>query len=163
MAKNKKTIEHPLEDFFNIEKKSTEVVVHERNTELTKVDSYDDKDRELEEDFQEIYDKALDGYDDLSESVHTIEGKYKARLSEVAIQHLNTALNAAAQKAKLKELKDKLEHSNKKPPSQVTNNTLVVEDRNAFLRQMRQMAQQDQQQSAIDAEVEEINNDEKDE
>lgn len=138
MTSNKttKTIDHPLEDVFDIERGTTEVEVYNHEGELVKADEYDKKDDEIDGQFQEIYDSAMEGYDLLAEELIKVEGKYKARMGEVSVQHLNAALNAAAHKAKLKEHKDKLE-SKSKTPSSVTNNTLVV-DRNDLLEELRQ-------------------------
>ncbi len=131
-----KVIDHPLEDFFDIEPSSTEIEVFERGGELVKDEEYDPKDEEIEEQFQEIYDSAMDGYDELSEEVHRVEGRYKARMGEVSVQHLNAALNAASQKAKMKEHKDKLDKKTGGGP-RVTNNTLIVDDRSALLDELR--------------------------
>ena len=132
-----KHIDHPLEEFFDIQRGSTEVEVIERESILVEAEEYDKKDTEIEEQFQEVYDSAMDGHDTLAEEVHTVDGKYKARMGEVAVQHLNVALNAASQKAKLKEHKDKLENSGKSTGSHVTNNTLIVDDRSALLAELR--------------------------
>jgi hypothetical protein len=133
-----KVIDHPLEEFFGIERGSTEVQVFERKNEAVKSEYYDDKDKEIDDQFQEIYDSAMDGYDELAEELHKVEGRYKARVGEVSVQHLNAALNAASHKARLKEHKDKLESKLKSGPSSVTtNNTLVVDDRSALLEQLR--------------------------
>lgn len=132
-----KTIEHPLEDVFDIQKGSTEVEVYEREGELVTADGYDEKDKEIDEQYQEIYDAAMDGYDLLADELHKVEGKYKARVGEVSVQHLNAALNAASHKAKLKEHKDKLEAKGDQTPSSVThNNTLIVDDRTALIREL---------------------------
>lgn len=134
-----KVIEHPLEEYFDIERGTTEVEVYEREGELVNARDYDDKDREIDEQFQEIYDSAMDGYDLLAEELHKVEGRYKARVGEVSVQHLNAALNAADRKAKLKEHKDKLESKKTSGPSSVTNhNTLIVDDRSALLKQLRE-------------------------
>ena len=134
-----KVIEHPLEEVFDIERGTTEVEVYERESELVDPHAYDDKDTEIDAQFQEIYDSAMDGYDLLSEELHSVEGKYKARVGEVSVQHLNAALNAASHKARLKEHKDKLESKKTSGPSHVTNNnTLIVDDRSALLNQLRQ-------------------------
>lgn len=142
--KNKtiKNIEHPLEEVFDIESGSTEVEVYERETEVVDVHQYDEKDKEIDSQYQEIYDSAMDGYDTLAEELHSVEGKYKARVGEVSVQHLNAALNAASHKAKLKEHKDKLETKKTSGPSHVTtNNTLVVDDRSALMRELRSKVQ----------------------
>lgn len=139
--KNKvtKNIDHPLEEFFDIEKGSTEVEVYEREGELVDPHAYDEKDREIDAQFQEIYDSAMDGYDTLAEELHKVEGKYKARIGEVSVQHLNAALNAASHKAKLKEHKDKLESkADGAGASRVTNNnTLVIDDRSTLVSELR--------------------------
>lgn len=132
-----KLIDHPLEEFFDIQRGSTELEVIERDTDLVEIQEYDKKDVEIEEQFQEVYDSAMDGHDTLAEEVHTVEGKYKARMGEVAVQHLNVALNAASSKAKLKEHKDKLENKGKSSGSHITNNTLIVDDRSALLAELR--------------------------
>ena len=133
-----KTIEHPMEEFFDIEPKSTEIEVYEREGELITAEGYDEKDREIDGQFEEIYDAAMEGYDLLSDELHKVEGKYKARVGEVSVQHLNAALNAANSKARLKEAKDKLETKKVAGPSSVTNNnTLVVTDRDKFMDQLR--------------------------
>lgn len=133
-----KTIEHPLEEVFDIERETTEIEVYEREGELIDPHSYDEKDQEIDAQFQEVYDSAMDGYDQLSEELFKVEGKYKARVGEVSVQHLNAALNAASHKAKFKEHKDKLESKSKAGPSHVTNNnTLYVDDRSRFLDELK--------------------------
>lgn len=132
-----KTIEHPLEEFFDIESGTTEIEVYEREGELLPAEQYDPKDSEIEEQFQEVYNSAMDGYDLLSLELNKVEGRFKARVGEVSVQHLNTALNAASLKAKLKEHKDKLESKGKSPSHVTNNNTLIVDDRSALLEQLR--------------------------
>lgn len=143
--KNKvvKIIEHPIEEFLDIERGTTEIEVFAREGEIISAETYDTKDDEIDGQFQEIYDNAMDGYDLLSEELHKVEGRYKARMGEVSVQHLNAALNAASSKAKLKEHKDKLESIGKKGPSSVThNNTLIVDDRSALLDALRKQMEQ---------------------
>ena len=132
-----KVIEHPLEGVFDIDRGSTEVEVYERDSEIVESREYDDKDQEIDSQFQEIYDSAMDGYDLLSEELHSVEGKYKARVGEVSVQHLNAALNAASHKAKLKEHKDKLETKKGGSSHVTTNNTLVIDDRSALMKELR--------------------------
>jgi hypothetical protein len=120
-----KTIEMPMEDFLNIEPASTVLTRTERETELSESPIYDEKDSEIEQAFQEVYDKSLSGYERLIDELDSTETKYVGRLSEVAVQHLNTALAAASKKADLKSHKDKL---HKKPGvnPQTINNTLII-------------------------------------
>ena len=143
-TKTVKVIDHPLEDFFDIEKGTTEVTVYERGGdsiegELVQAEEFDDKDREIEEQFEEVYNVAMEGYDLLADEMLKVEGKYKARVGEVSVQHLNTALNAASLKARLKEHKDKLEAKTKTPANVTNNNTLIVDDRSALLRQLKEI------------------------
>jgi len=132
-----KTIDHPMEEFLDIESGTTEVEVYQREGEIIKSEDYDEKDSEIDEQYQEIYDSAMEGYDLLSEEIDKVEGKYKARIGEVSVQHLNVALNAASHKAKMKQHKDKLESKDKTPSTVTNHNTLVVSDRDALMDQLR--------------------------
>jgi len=129
---------HPLEDHFDIDKGSTELVVTKRKTELGKYESYDDKDKEIEEDYQMIMDSALDMVDRVREHIDGgAEAKFLARLAEVAGQQLSIALNAAEKKAKLKDSKDKFNFRKATAPGSKTinnNNMTIVMDRNEMLR-----------------------------
>lgn len=103
-----KVISHPCEDVFDIEPGTTTVTVPApRQTQLVRAEYYDEKDVEIEEQYQEIYDKAMDAFDDIQSDMEGIEGKYKARNNEVGVAFLNAALAAAKEKARLKEHKDK--------------------------------------------------------
>lgn len=135
----KELVDHPLEEFFNIEPSSTEVVKYQRKTELTPYQEFDEKDTELEETYQEIYDAAMTGYDNLQEMIDTADTKFAARLGEVSVQHLNVALAAASKRANLKENKDKLIARAKTAGTKggnTTNNIVLVEDRNELLRRL---------------------------
>ena len=66
-------IAHPLEEYFNIESGSTEVVRYERKTELLKYEEFDEKDSELEQTYQEIYDAAMTGFDTLKDIMDTAD------------------------------------------------------------------------------------------
>jgi hypothetical protein len=59
--KNKitKTIEHPMEEFLGIESGTTEIEVFSREGELITAEGYDEKDREIDEQFQEILSKLI--------------------------------------------------------------------------------------------------------
>lgn len=127
-----KIVSHPLEEFFNIEPASTEVTKIVRKTELDVYDEFDDKDTELENTFQEVYDAAMSGYDNLQDMIDIADTKFTARLSEVSVQHLNTALAAASKRAQLKENKDKLNLKARSNTSKTQNN-LIIMDRNAAL------------------------------
>lgn len=140
----KELVDHPLEEFFNIEPASTEVVKYQRKTELTPYQEFDEKDTELEETYQEIYDAAMTGYDNLQEMIDTADTKFAARLGEVSVQHLNVALAAASKRASLKENKDKmLARAKSGPAGKTTNNIVLVEDRNELLRRLMGTASED--------------------
>ena len=130
-----KTVEHPLEEVMGIERGTTLVEYEETlPTELVEHQEYDDKDAEIEEQFQEVYDKAMDAFDAQSDITDQVEGKYAARNAEVAAQFLNTALNAAKEKSGQKQHKDKLEVSkqNAGKPGTVQNNLIM--DHNEMMR-----------------------------
>jgi len=129
------TIEHPLEEVFDIATNTTEISYTEKNTELVAAEEYDDKDVEIEDQFQEVYDHALSAFEDLQSEVEVVEGKYKGRMMEVANQSLNIALAAAKEKSHTKQHKDKLQVAKGKLGSKTTNNTLIVADRNLLLKQ----------------------------
>ena len=97
-----KQINHPLEDHFDIERGTTQLTIKERHTELVQTEQYDEKDNEIESDMQEIADVAMDLVAMLKDEIVTSEPKFRARLTEVAGQHLNTALSAISMKARMK-------------------------------------------------------------
>lgn len=127
-----KVTDHPLEDFFNMESNSTEIVKKEQKTELVKTESYDDKDDEIEEAAQTIYDEAMSGYDMLQEQLEDMDPRYAARGHEVANQKLQTALDAVKIRADLKKHKDKI---NKTPKSNTTNT--IIMDTNSLIEELR--------------------------
>lgn len=138
IIKQTRTIEHPLEEVFNIDPGTTVVEQHEfEPTELVSIPSYDDKDNEIESQFEEIYTLALGQATIISDETERVEGKYKARVGEVAATMLTVALNAAREKAALKAHKDKMSSASasggSSGPSTVNNN-LIVADRNELLR-----------------------------
>lgn len=104
---------------------------------------YDSKDTEIESQFQEIYDKALDAFDVQVEDTSDIEGKYMARNAEVANQLLTTALAAAKEKSNLKKHSDHLKikrptsDSNSGSTTNIQNNNIIM-DRNELLKIMSQ-------------------------
>lgn len=145
---------HPLESHFDVEDGSTEMVVSARKTELGPYEAYDEKDKEIEEDYQLIIDSALDMVDRLKEHIDGgAEAKFLARLTEVAGQQLGIALSAAEKKAKLKDNKDKFIHRKSTAPGNKTvnhNNMTIVMDRNQMLKTIFE------QQDIIDVEHQQI-------
>lgn len=131
-------IEHPMEEVLEIEPGTTVMtrVEHERK-ELSVVDSFDEKDIEIEEQFQEVYEAAMDAFEQQSQEAEVIEPKYKARNQEVAVQFLNAALTAARDKSTLKQHKDKLVADRVKAAGPKTlNQNLIVGDRNEILKHL---------------------------
>ena len=132
-------VEHQLEEVFDIEPGTTLVETQKSSTELVVAEEYDDKDSEIEEQFQEVYDAAMDAYEGATGSdMQDIEPKYRARNMEVSVQYLNTALNAAKMKSDLKMHKDKLGLATNKAQAgaKTVNNNLIV-DRNDLLKHLR--------------------------
>jgi len=128
-------IEHPLEEIFDIESGTTLIPRTEKTTELVAGEEYDDKDKEIEDQFQEVYDHALSAFEDQVAEAEVIEGKYKARNMEVGVQLLNTALAAAKEKSSLKQHKDKTALAKGKLTGKTVNhNNLIIADRNELLK-----------------------------
>lgn len=152
--KKEKKKDNPIENFFNLEPGSTQIAEREtRNTELVNPEDYDEKDKEIEQSYQEIYDKALDLSDILLDEIDEAEAKFVARLVEVNNSLLGTALAAAEKKARLKEHKDKMAHKDTNP--RTVNNTLII-NREDLLKKIRS----DMEDEIIDVESIEITTDE---
>ena len=133
-----KMIEHPLEDIFDIEPGTT-VVEYKEVVPEPVVDhpAYDSKDNEIEDQLQEIYSIAMSAAVSSNDEIERVEGKYKARISEVVATNLTVALGAIREKAALKMHKDKLtpKAGNVSVDGNYTvNNNLIVADRNEILR-----------------------------
>jgi hypothetical protein len=134
---NKKQVEvptkHPLEDVFDIEEGTTMLPKTIVQSEVVPYEDYDEKDDELDKQFQNIHDLALTAFEQQSEEAEIVDPKYKARNAEVAVQYLNTALQATNSKAQLKHAKDKLEVSKLRIGTQAAE-TGAQMDRNEILR-----------------------------
>ncbi len=129
-------INHPMESILDIEEGTTMVPAIRRTTDIVVSGQYDDKDDEIDGQFQEVYDLSLEAFETQAQEAELVEGKYKARNGEIAAQYLNIALNAAKDKANLKGNKDKLSLAAEKitRPSGMTQNNLIVGDRNEILK-----------------------------
>ena len=140
MAKQikKKKIEHPAEEFFDIEPGTTIVEYKESlPSELVEVESYDDKDKEIELQLDDIRTRALDAFEMQSEIAETVEGKYSARNSEVAANFLTTALQAIKEKAEIKKHKDKTIVAAAKANQPGTLNQNVVLDHKSLVQMLK--------------------------
>ena len=132
-----KEVTHPLEAAFNIEEGTTIIEYDEgTKTELVEHKEYDTKDVEIEEQFQEVYDKAMDAFEAQSDITEQVEGKYAARNAEVAAVYLNTALNAAKEKGGMKTHKDKLAVATRNVGKPETVNNNLIMDRNDLLKML---------------------------
>ena len=127
-------VEHPLEHLFGIDPMSTMMPVVSSEMSSIETPLFDDKDKEIETQFDQITALALDGYDAQVMDLEKIDPKYRARSNEVAIQYLNTALSSTQQKMNLKKHRDLLTSKVVKGTN-ITNNVLVA-DRNELLRMM---------------------------
>lgn len=143
MATETKKIEvpvnHPMEAILDIEEGTTMVPTVQRTTEPAVTKQYDEKDAEIDSQFQEVYDLSLEAFEFQSQEAELVEGKYKARNGEIAAQYLNIALNAAKDKATLKINKDKITLAEKKVTNANASTTnLIVGDRNDILKTLLQ-------------------------
>lgn len=129
---------HPLEGHFDLPPNSTEFVTTKRKTEPLAYEPYDEKDKEIEDDYQMVADAALDVADVLKGHIDggAVEAKFIPRLAEVLGQQLNLALSAIDKKAKLKDNKDKFDFkkTTTSKVGNVTNNNTLIMNRNDMLR-----------------------------
>ena len=119
-----KEISHPLEEVFNLEENTTVVQYKEVKTDLVPHADFDEKDKEIEKQLQDIYKMSLEAFENQQEESDVIEPKYRARNSEVAVQFLKTALEAIQTKSGLKQHKDKV--TKVAAPGSVTNNVVLT-------------------------------------
>ena len=104
-------------------------------------DPYDNKDVEIETQYQEVYDKAMEAFECQQDAAEDIEGRFLAKNAEVANQLLSTALSAAKEKANLKSRSDQLQLRKQNPQStdqsgsttNIQHNNLIM-DRNEILK-----------------------------
>lgn len=136
---------HPMEDVLGIESGTTIVEQHSIEIEPIKPSSivdYDEKDDDIEQRLMDIYDLALNQAAVINDQLEIIEGRYKAGLAENSAQMLNVALGAMKERSMLKRHKDTLQISLdrldlKRTEKNITNNNLVVADRNAIMRMLK--------------------------
>ena len=129
-----RSIEHPLESVFDIEPGTTVVEVSQlQSAAPIPTDLFDEKDREIEGQFQEVYDAAMTSFSDQAGLLLTSEPKYSARNMEVANSFLNTALEAARSRASLKISREKNVAAG--GPKTINNNLIM--DRNELLKMLK--------------------------
>lgn len=141
--KKEKLTVHPMEELFDIEPGTTVAEYTEYVPDVVvSMGNYDKKDDEIETKLEEIYSVAMGTVSDISDQIDRVEGKYKARVGEVAATMLNVALGAVREKSQLKQHKDKLAATMSTPDAPHTvNNTLVVTDRNELVRMLMKQAE----------------------
>lgn len=128
-VKKERQIAHPMEDVLGIERGSTVVEYTEILPSVpVPMPEYDDKDDEIEGKIEEIYAFAMSKVSTVGDQIDIVEGKYKARLGEVAATMLNVALGAVREKRELKKHKDQvqLKQAEVMTPKNVTNNNVVL-------------------------------------
>lgn len=130
-----KVISHPMEEVFELEQHTTVVPYKEVKTELVPHEPFDEKDKELEKQLQDLYDIALEAFENQQEESDVIDPKFRARNAEVAVQYLKTALEAVQVKTELKQHKDKM--TVKQKTGGTVNNNVIFTDRNAIIRALR--------------------------
>lgn len=129
-------IEHPMEEVLNIEPGTTLLSQVERSTDLVIAEEYDEKDQEIENQFQEVYDAAMSAFESQSMGVELADPKYRARNHEVAVQYLNTALSAVKEKSTMKQHKDKVNVDRAKAGPKTLNQNVIIADRNDLLKRI---------------------------
>ena len=151
--KEKKTIttSHPLEDFLNITPNSTEKEIVEVTSEPNKIEIYDDKDSEIDEEYQHIANTALSAYEEIIDASQ--DSKQPARMAEVAAQYLGIALDAINRKAGLKQHKDKLTNKKVNNIQKNIQNNLII-GRNDLLNKLK-----NEELDVIDGEIVEAEKD----
>lgn len=96
----------------------------------------DEEDKKISAKIDDVYDKSLDAFNELTAYTQIIEPRYAARNAEVAAGYLKIALDAASTRAKVKSEKNKsaafIPFSNQNSGTQ----NIVVADRNDLLKMM---------------------------
>jgi hypothetical protein len=128
---------HPLEQVFDLEANSTQrsLVTPTPVETLPAIVTaqYDQKDSSIDTELAAVHAEAMAVANEMKSQMAFADPRGLPRMGEVAIQALNTALDAIKQKADIKKHKDKLAASGGiDSVNNVTNNTLII-DRSALL------------------------------
>ena len=140
---------HPLADTFNIgeapiddsfelsETDDEEGYLAVPQSEIQPPAVVDDvEDKEITGKINEIYDNAMQAYQNQTAYIEIMEPRYAARNAEVAANYLNTALNAVALRARVKNEKRKASSAFIPYKHGGGGGNIVVADRNEILRMM---------------------------
>lgn len=122
--------ENSIENVLGVPSGTTEIEETKVNLIPVEYEEYDDKDRELEEDYVDIQERALELYETVLDKLDDASPDKIARLVEVATAVLNTSLTAVEKRRIQKEVKDKIlekQRSSKNPKrgGNTTNNIVV--------------------------------------
>lgn len=145
IKKEEKMASHPMEDVLGIEPGTTVMEQHTFEIEPVQESSvvdYDEKDIDIEEKLDDIYNLALNQVAVINDQMELIEGRYRAGLAENSAQMLNVALGAMRERSLLKQHKDKLQIATdkiniKRGDKNITNNNLIVTSQNDLLKMLR--------------------------
>ena len=140
-----KPLSHPLESVFNMGDDAMEIddryemaeVPVQATVQPTEppVDHKDDDDKLIEQRIDDVYDAAMQTFQNQTAYTEIVEPRYAARNAEVAANYLNIALAAANSRAKVK--------TDRKRANQAfvpyanggkTTNNIVIADRNQILK-----------------------------
>lgn len=130
-------IEHPFESMFEIEPGTTVISKPDYDDNgMVVYESYDEKEQEIEAQYQTIYTAAFAAFTtQVSSAQYGSDPSYHGKNLEAAAKFLSTALDAVKEKAELKHKKDKF--TNKQPiQTNVTNNNLIM-DREDFIKMLK--------------------------
>jgi hypothetical protein len=132
-----KKMAHPLDDVFGIEKNTTISNIQGREVELFSDEEVDrNKDAQIDGQFDEVYNIALEAFNTQNELTQTIDPRYSARNAEVGAQYLKIALDAAGAKA-TKLINNKKLRGGKGGDIEnngTINTNIIVSDRNSLLK-----------------------------
>ena len=144
-------MKHPLEETFGLDDtyssdplEGTDLTAIDDNQYLVTTEAQlpapaaaepDEEDKEINQKIDTIYGEAMTAYQNQTAFVEILEPRYAARNAEVAAGYLNTALNAVALRAKVKNERKKSAGGFVPYANQTTNN-VVVADRNQLLKMM---------------------------
>ncbi len=130
-------------DIINVEDTANGVVPYTDNYVATTAQAVnpngyqdDEEDKQISAKIDDVYDKAMDAFEEQTAYTQIIEPRYAARNAEVAAEYLKIALSAATSKAKVKEGKTKnaafIPYNN----ANTINQNVIVADRNELLKMM---------------------------
>ena len=135
-----KTIDHPLEEVFDIAPGSfSHPAVIEDDYEIVPTETVnqgyqdDAEDHDINGKIETIYDAALAAYENQTGLAEIVEPRYAARNAEVAAQYLSIALNTVSLKSRNKNDKRKVQQFIPYQNNNISNSNVVVADRNSIM------------------------------